>query len=46
LLRGCTLACLAHRPRDAWALKDEFTDLIERLWGPRTFRPFALPRRP
>jgi len=29
-------------PQDAWALKDEFDELIERLWGKRAFRPFVM----
>ncbi|MCW2936191.1 MAG: heat shock protein DnaJ domain protein [Actinomycetia bacterium] len=37
---GCTLASPARRPSDAWKLLREFDDLIERLWGPRRFRPF------
>lgn len=37
---GCTLASPPRRPRDAWQLLREFDDLIERLWGPRKFRPF------
>ncbi len=37
---GCTLRGRARRPDDAWDLLREFDDLIERLWGPRTFRPF------
>jgi hypothetical protein len=42
-LRGCMLPRLNQRPDDAGALDDEFTALIERLWGPRRFRPFSLP---
>ncbi len=37
---GCTLASPGRRPADAWGLLREFDDLIERLWGPRRFRPF------
>ena len=37
---GCMLASPARRPSDAWELLREFDDLIERLWGPRKFRPF------
>jgi hypothetical protein len=37
---GCTLATRSQRPDDAWELLREFDDLIERLWGPRRFRPF------
>jgi hypothetical protein len=29
-------------PQDAWALKEEFDELIERLWGKRTFHPFIM----
>lgn len=41
--RGCLLASPRRRPRDAWALLAELDDLLERLYGPRTFRPFAMP---
>lgn len=36
--RGCQLI----PDLDAWAALTDFDDLIERLWGPRAFRPFAL----
>jgi hypothetical protein len=42
-LRGCTLPAQDRRPGDAWALLAELDDLLERLYGPRTFRPFAMP---
>jgi hypothetical protein len=29
---------------DAWKLLDDFDRLIEALWGPRSFRPFAMSR--
>ena len=29
-------------PQDAWALMKEFDELIGRLWGRRTFRPFVM----
>ncbi len=41
--RGCLMQTPAYRPQGAWALLDEFTHLIEQLWGPRTFRPFTMP---
>ena len=41
--RGCLMQTPAYRPQNAWALLDEFTHLIERLWGPRTFRSFTMP---
>jgi serine/threonine protein kinase len=43
--RGCLLSASHYRPQQAWDLLNEFTQLIERLWGPRTFRPFAMPAR-
>jgi serine/threonine protein kinase len=43
--QGCMLPSPRQRPQDAWALQREFDQLIERLWGRRTFRPFDLPRR-
>jgi hypothetical protein len=41
--RGCLLASPARRPADAWRLLAEFDELLGRLYGPRTFRPFAMP---
>src|SRR5262249_28420827 len=40
--RGCTIRALAGRPDDAWRLLAELDELLERLYGPRRFRPFAL----
>jgi hypothetical protein len=40
---GCTVHAPARRPGDAWLLLRELDDLLERLYGPRTFRPFAMP---
>jgi hypothetical protein len=41
--RGCQIANPARRPQDAWQLLAELDDLLERLYGPRKFRPFAIP---
>jgi hypothetical protein len=41
--RGCLLACPRRRPADAWALLAEFDELLGCLYGPRRFRPFAMP---
>jgi serine/threonine protein kinase len=41
--RGCTPPGPKQRPSDAWGLKEEFDELIERLWGRRRYRPFAIP---
>jgi hypothetical protein len=40
---GCTLASPRRRPGDAWALLAEFDELLDRLYGPRRFCPFAMP---
>lgn len=40
--RGCLLSGPRARPQDAWALRREFDELIERLWGKRKFRPFNM----
>lgn len=41
--RGCLLASPRARPGDAWRLLAELDDVLGRLFGPRRFRPFALP---
>ena len=41
--RGCQLVSPARRPQDAWQLLAELDDLLARLYGPRTFRPFVIP---
>jgi hypothetical protein len=41
--RGCLLVSPSRRPADAWALLAELDELLGRLYGPRTFRPFAIP---
>jgi hypothetical protein len=41
--RGCLLTSQNRRPSDAWRLLAELDDLLERLYGPRRFRPFHLP---
>jgi serine/threonine protein kinase len=40
--RGCLLERENRRPQDALHLLHEFDELIVRLWGPRTYRPFSL----
>jgi hypothetical protein len=42
-IRGCTFERPAVRPKDAISLLHEFDNMIERLYGPRTFRPFSVP---
>ncbi len=41
--RGCLLANPSRRPHDAWQLLTELDEVLELLYGPRTFRPFAIP---
>ncbi len=43
--KGCTLAKPEQRPQDTAFLLKEFDSLIEKLWGPRTFRKFIMPGR-
>ncbi|MEV4256834.1 molecular chaperone DnaJ [Spirillospora sp. NPDC049652] len=40
---GCVLPAPHRRPRDAWRLLAELDELLDRLYGPRTFRPFTMP---
>lgn len=42
-LRACVLPSQAARPQDAWRLLGELDELLERLYGPRSFRPFTMP---
>ncbi len=43
--RGVALQKPAQRPQKALALLDEFTDVIQQLWGPRAFRAFFMPKK-
>jgi hypothetical protein len=45
-LRGCLLPRQEARPQDAWLLLAELDDVLERLYGPRAFRPFTMPTAP
>ncbi|WP_247667107.1 hypothetical protein [Micromonospora sp. C81] len=40
--QGCRQRSLDARPDDAWRLLREFDQVLDRLYGPRTFRPFTL----
>ncbi|MEV5571304.1 molecular chaperone DnaJ [Spirillospora sp. NPDC052269] len=42
-ISGCTLPAPHRRPRDAWRLLAELDELLGRLYGRRTFRPFTMP---
>lgn len=44
--RGCTLEKPSMRPHNAWDLKAEFDDLLERMYGERRYVPFEMPTRP
>ncbi|MFC5752619.1 molecular chaperone DnaJ [Actinomadura rugatobispora] len=43
--KGCLTALQRRRPDDAWRLLAEFDEVLERLYGPRRFRPFTMPGR-
>ncbi len=42
LLRGCLLPAPQRRMGDTWELFDDFQAILQRLYGPRVFRPFTL----
>ncbi|MGW9346703.1 molecular chaperone DnaJ [Nocardiopsis flavescens] len=41
--RGCTLPAADQRPSDGFTLLIELDEALERLYGPRRFRPFTMP---
>ena len=43
LLRACLIPSPQRRISSAWELLDDFQDILQRLYGPRTFRPFHMP---
>lgn len=44
-LRGCLLPSQRARPDDAWALHDEFQEVMARVVGERRYRPLPMPAR-
>jgi serine/threonine protein kinase len=42
-LEGCLVQAPSRRPSDAWALRDEFSELLQKLVGPPSYRPFKMP---
>jgi hypothetical protein len=45
-IRGCATERIGMRPQDPAVLHREFDELLEMLWGPRTFVPFSMPKIP
>jgi hypothetical protein len=43
-LRGFYKGCKASRLPGAWELKEEYDELLERMFGPRRFVPFEMPK--
>jgi hypothetical protein len=41
-MRAFVRGCLLRPPADAWALLAELDELLETLYGPRTYRPLHL----
>jgi hypothetical protein len=41
-LRACLLESAGMRPHDAWALLEDFDDLLQALYGPPTFHELTL----
>lgn len=44
--KGCMLTAQSRRPAHAWRLLHELDELLDRLYGPRRFRPFTMPPAP
>ncbi len=42
LLRVCLISSPYRRMSNAWQLFDDFSDILRRLYGPPTFRPFEM----
>jgi len=45
-LKSCILPGKRARPQEAWGLKEEFDELLQRLWGERKFHPFSMYSKP
>lgn len=45
LLKSCLIPAPQRRPNDVWELFDQFQEILRRLYGPPTFRPFTLAHR-
>ena len=43
-LQSCLLLSQSQRPQNAWRLREEFTEMIENLWGKREYRPLTMPK--
>ncbi len=41
--RGCAMRSRKGRPKDAHEVLGEFDDLLERMWGARTYHEFSMP---
>jgi len=42
-LRGCLMDSPGMRPKDAWELHGEFTDLLESVYGPPKYHRLEMP---
>lgn len=45
LLRACLIPAPHRRYQDAWQVYDDWQDILGRLYGKPTFRPFQMPKR-
>lgn len=43
LLRACLIPTPQRRAQNAWQVFEDFQNLLRRLYGPATFRPFHMP---
>jgi hypothetical protein len=45
LMRACLFESLRTRTSSTWELHDDFSDILKKLYGPRKFRAFQMPRK-
>lgn len=43
ILKVCTVSDVNKRPQDAWVVRDEFDDILEKLYGKRSYCEFKMP---
>ena len=43
ILKSCVVPAISKRPDDAWELRDEFEQVLEKLYGKRSYCEFKMP---
>ena len=44
LIRACLIPAPHRRPQNAWQVFDDWREILQRLYGPPTFRPLHMPQ--